>query len=58
MNNVPIRFLMYHINEATPGGIRREQFVHRPHPIKALLAMFPVLAFVAACVVLAVTHAR
>ena len=50
MSGSDIKFLMYHINEATPGGIRREQFVHRPHPVKTLLAMFPLLAFVALCI--------
>lgn len=58
MNDSGIRFLMYHISEATPGGIRREQFVRRPHPVKALLAMFPLILLVAVCVVAAVTHAH
>lgn len=58
MNNSPIRFLMYHINETTPGGIRREQFVHRPHPVKAVLAMFPLIALVAICIVAAVARAH
>lgn len=56
MSGAGIRSLMHHINDATPGGIRREQFVHRPHPIKTMLAMLPLLAFVALCIFAAVTR--
>ena len=44
------------VNDATPGGIRREQFVHRPHPIKTALAMFPFIALVALVIFAAVTR--
>ena len=39
--------LARHMNEATPGGIRREQFVRRSHPVKTALAALPFVALVA-----------
>ena len=50
--------LLQNIAKTTLGGIRPEQFLRRPHPIKTLLAMFPLLAFIAVCIVAAVTRAH
>jgi len=36
--------LLESIQRTTPGGIRREQFVQRRHPIKTLLAAAPFVA--------------
>lgn len=48
--------LARHMNEATPGGIRREQFVRRAHPIKTALALFPFAAFIALAIFAIVTR--
>lgn len=37
--------LLQNIADTTPGGIRREQFVRRRHPVKTALAVFPFVAF-------------
>jgi hypothetical protein len=50
------RGLLQNIAESTPGGIRREQFFRRAHPVKTLLAAFPFLALVALCIVAIVTR--
>jgi hypothetical protein len=50
------RFLLQHINDATPGGIRREQFLRRHHPLKALLSALPFIALAAAAVVVVITR--
>lgn len=50
--------LLDSMKRTTPGGIRREQFVRRPHPIKTLLAAFPFVAFIALCIVAVVTRAH
>jgi hypothetical protein len=36
---------MQNIADATPRGIRREQFVRRHHPVKTALAVLPFVAF-------------
>lgn len=41
------RVVMRHLHDATPGGIRREQFIHRRHPVKTALAILPFVALVA-----------
>jgi len=46
--------LLRHMNEATPGGIRYEQFRAVRHPIKSALAMFPFIALVALVIFAAV----
>lgn len=38
------RALLWNIHETTPGGIRREQFVRRKHPLKTAIALFPFIA--------------
>lgn len=38
--------LLESINRTTPGGIRREQFVRRSHPVKTVLAILPFAALV------------
>lgn len=48
--------LLDNMARTTPGGIRREQFVHRPHPIKTALAMFPFVAFVVLLIIVIVTQ--
>ena len=39
--------LLDSMQRTTPGGIRREQFVRRRHPIKTALAVLPFLALAA-----------
>lgn len=43
--------LLQNIHDTTPGGITREQFVRRHHPVKTFLAMFPFLLLVALAIV-------
>lgn len=38
--------LLSNIQRTTPGGIRREQFVQRRHPVKTVLAAAPFVALV------------
>ena len=38
--------LLDSIQRTTPGGIRREQFVRRRHPVKTALAAAPFIALV------------
>jgi len=48
--------LARHVNDATPGGIRREQFTHQRHPVKAALSALPFIALAAAAVFAALIH--
>lgn len=50
------RSLLQHIHEATPGGLRPEQFRPVRHPLKSLLAAFPFVALAAALVALVVAR--
>lgn len=35
------KVVMQHLHEATPGGLRREQFMGPQHPLKVVLEMAP-----------------
>lgn len=48
--------LLQNIAETTPGGIRREQFVRRRHPIKTLLASVPFIALAVAAAFAVITR--
>lgn len=41
---IAVHRLLESIQRTTPGGIRREQFVRRCHPVKTLLASLPFVA--------------
>jgi hypothetical protein len=41
-----LRMVMQNINETTPGGIKREQFIHRKYPVKTLFASLPFIIFI------------
>jgi hypothetical protein len=48
--------LLDSIHRTTPGGIRREQFVRRRSPVKAVLSALPFIALAAAAVVVVITR--
>ena len=48
--------LLHHIHEATPGGIRAEQFRPVRHPVKAVFAAFPFLMLVVLVIVAIATR--
>jgi hypothetical protein len=50
------RALMQHLHDATPGGIHREQFVRRRHPVKTVLAILPFVALVVAAAFAIITR--
>lgn len=48
--------LLESIRRTTPGGIQREQFVRRRHPIKALLSVLPFIALVVFAAIACLIH--
>ncbi|HET9189815.1 MAG TPA: hypothetical protein VFN69_04505 [Rudaea sp.] len=48
--------LLESMDRTTPGGIRREQFVRRGHPVKTVLAIIPFVALVAAAAFAIITR--
>lgn len=48
--------LLESMQRTTPGGIRREQFIRRRHPVKTVLACVPFLALAVAAAFAIITH--
>lgn len=48
--------LLQNIADTTPGGIRREQFIRRRHPVKTALACLPFVALVVFAAIAIITR--